>query len=80
VRWAAHDVKYYRSGMQPFHHPLVGDLTLNYDALEIPADPGLTIVAYTAEAGAPSQQALDLLASWTSTAAQAHADPAKHDS
>ncbi len=28
VRWAAHDVKYYRSGVQPFHHPVVGDLTL----------------------------------------------------
>jgi hypothetical protein len=49
VRWAAHDVDYYRSGTQPFHHPLVGDLTLNYDALELPADPGQTIVAYTAD-------------------------------
>jgi len=29
VRWAAHDVDYYRSGVQPFHHPLVGDLTLD---------------------------------------------------
>ncbi len=67
VRWAAHDVKYYRSGVQPFHHPVVGDLTLNYDALEIPADPGLTIVAYTAEPDSPSQQALDQLATWTST-------------
>jgi hypothetical protein len=80
VRWAAHDVKYYRSGTQPFHHPLVGDLTLDYDALEIPADLGLTIVAYTAEAGSPSQQALDLLASWTSTPDQARTDSGKHDS
>lgn len=80
VRWAAHDVKYYRSGTQPFHHPLVGDLDLNYDALEIPADPGLTIVAYTAEAGSPSQQALDLLASWTSTPDQAPAGGAEYDS
>src|SRR6266700_4136633 len=67
VRWAAHDVKYYRSGVQPFHHPCVGDLTLTYDALEIPADPGLTIVAYTAEPDSPSQQALNQLATWTST-------------
>lgn len=64
-------MKYYRSGVQPFHHPMAGDLTLNYDALEIPADPGLTIVAYAAEPGSPSQQALDLLASWTSTPADA---------
>jgi hypothetical protein len=39
VRWAAHNVKYYRSGVQPFHQSLVGDLTLSYDAFEIPADP-----------------------------------------
>jgi transcriptional regulator with XRE-family HTH domain len=66
-RWAAHDVEYYRSGVQPFHHPVAGDLILDYDALEIPADPGLTIIAYTAEPGSPARQALDLLASWTAT-------------
>ena len=60
------DVKYYRSGEQPFHHPIVGDLVLNYDALEIPADPGLTIVAYTADLDSPSQRALDQLATWAS--------------
>ena len=67
TRWAAHDVKYYRSGAQPFRHPIVGELTLNYDALEIPADPGLTIIAYTAEAESSAQQALDQLASWATT-------------
>jgi transcriptional regulator with XRE-family HTH domain len=35
-RWAAHDGEYYRNGVQPFRHPLVGDLDLEYDALEIP--------------------------------------------
>jgi transcriptional regulator with XRE-family HTH domain len=72
-RWAAHDLAYYRSGTQPFHHPLVGDLTLDYDALELPADPGQTIVAYSAEPGSPARHALDLLASWTSTPDQAPA-------
>ncbi len=47
MRWDAHDVEYYRSGRQRFHHPAVGDLDLDYDALEIPADPGLAIVTYT---------------------------------
>jgi transcriptional regulator with XRE-family HTH domain len=73
VRWAAHDVDYYRSGVQLFRHPVAGDLTLSYDALEIPADPGQTIVAYTAKPGSPSQQALNLLASWA--AAQDDAPP-----
>jgi transcriptional regulator with XRE-family HTH domain len=58
IRWAAHNVRYYRSGVQPFRHPLVGDLTLSYDALELAADPGLTIIAYTAEAGSSTQDAL----------------------
>jgi transcriptional regulator with XRE-family HTH domain len=79
VRWAAHDVDYYRSGTQPFHHPLVGDLTLDYDALELPSDPGLSIIAYTAEPGSPSRQALDLLASWTATPDQAPAVTAESD-
>jgi transcriptional regulator with XRE-family HTH domain len=79
VRWAAHDVDYYRSGVQPFHHPLVGDLTLDYDVLELPADPGLSIVAYTAEAGSPARHALDLLAAWTSTPDRAPAVTPDHD-
>ena len=66
-RWAAHDVEHYRSGVQPFHHPIAGDLILDYDALELAADPGLTIIAYTAKPGSPAQQALDVLAAWAAT-------------
>jgi transcriptional regulator with XRE-family HTH domain len=79
-RWAAHDVEYYRSGVQPFRHPLAGDLDLDYDALEIPADPGQTIIAYSAVPGSAARDALDILASWAATyypAAQLdEADPA----
>ena len=67
VRWATHDVRFHRTGVKRFHHPIVGDLTLAYEALELPADPGLTIFAYTAEPNSPSHDALNLLASWTST-------------
>jgi transcriptional regulator with XRE-family HTH domain len=58
VRWEAHDVEYYRSGRQRFHHPDVGDLDLDYDALEVPADPGLTLVTYTVATTAPHATAL----------------------
>ncbi len=51
VRWAGHDVRFRRSGTKRFHHPLVGDLTLAFEALELPADPGLVIVTYSAEPG-----------------------------
>jgi len=66
-QWAAHDVEYYRSGIQPFRHPLAGHLDLEYDALEIPADPGQTIIAYSAEPGSAAHDALGILASWAAT-------------
>jgi hypothetical protein len=49
VRWAAHNVRFHRSGVKRFHHPLVGDLTLTYERLELPADPEQSIFVYTAE-------------------------------
>ena len=58
VRWAAHDVGYYRTGIQAFRHPVVGDLDLQYDALEVAADAGLTVVAYTARPHTDSDHAL----------------------
>jgi transcriptional regulator with XRE-family HTH domain len=73
IRWAAHDVEYYRSGVQPFHHPIAGDLILDYEALELPADPGLTIIAYTAKPGSPARQALDVLAAWAAAPGNAPA-------
>jgi transcriptional regulator with XRE-family HTH domain len=66
-RWAAHDVVEYRSGTQPFRHPLVGDLTLSYEALDVVADPGHTIIVYSAEPDSPSQAGLDRLAAGTRT-------------
>jgi transcriptional regulator with XRE-family HTH domain len=66
IRWASHDVRQYRSGTQPFHHALVGDLTLSYEALQLTADIGLTLIVYTAEPDSPSQEALNRLASWPS--------------
>jgi len=72
VRWAAHNVKFHRTGAKRLHHPVVGDLELSYEALELPGDSGQRILAYTAEPGSPSQNALDLLASWTATPTQAH--------
>ena len=67
VRWAAHNVKFHRTGTKRFHHPVVGDLTLNFEALELAADPGQRLNIYTAEPGSPSHDALNLLASWITT-------------
>jgi hypothetical protein len=39
----------------------------DYEAMELAADPGLTVITYTAEPGSPAQDALNLLASWAAT-------------
>jgi len=63
--WAAHDVRLHRTGVKRLRHPVVGELTLTYEGLDLTADRGLRLNAYTAEAAGPSQQRLDLLASWS---------------
>jgi len=65
--WAAHNVRFHRTGVKRFHHPAVGDLTLTYEALDLAADEGLRVSAYSAEPGTPSDDALRLLASWAAT-------------
>lgn len=65
--WAAHNVRFHRTGIKRFRHPVVGDLTLTYEALDLAADAGLRISAYTAEPGTPSDDALKVLASWAAT-------------
>jgi quercetin dioxygenase-like cupin family protein/transcriptional regulator with XRE-family HTH domain len=61
TRWAAHNVRLHRSGGKQLHDSVAGDPQLTYEALELPADPGLTIITYTAEPGSTSQGALDFL-------------------
>jgi transcriptional regulator with XRE-family HTH domain len=68
TRWAAHNVRFHQTGTKRLHHPVVGDLTLSYETMDLSADAGLNLTVYTAEAESASQQALDLLASWTATA------------
>ncbi|MBM7789497.1 helix-turn-helix transcriptional regulator [Tenggerimyces flavus] len=65
--WAAHNVRLHRTGIKQFHHPVVGDLELSFEALALPADPGLTLTIYTAAAGSPTEDALSLLGSWSTT-------------
>ena len=67
TRWAAHNVRIHRTGTKAFHHPVVGELTLTYEMLDLSADSGLAVLTYTAEPGSKSAEALDLLASWTAT-------------
>ncbi|MGW1191277.1 helix-turn-helix domain-containing protein [Streptomyces sp. NPDC002559] len=67
TRWGAHDVRHHGTGTKRFRHPVVGELTLAYEGLEMAAEPGLTLTVYTAEPGSPSEEGLRLLASWAAT-------------
>jgi transcriptional regulator with XRE-family HTH domain len=56
--WEQHDVRLPAAGRHRFHHPLVGDLDLVFEAAELRADPGLTLLLATADHGSPTESAL----------------------
>ena len=75
TRWARHDVRLHNTGRKRFSHPVVGELVLAFDAMELPAERGLTLTAYSAEPGTPAEEKLRLLASWSATVDQPEAAP-----
>jgi transcriptional regulator with XRE-family HTH domain len=66
-RWAAHDVQIHTTGIKLIHHPIVGDLDLPYESFPLSHDQTHSLVAYTAEPGSSTQDALTLLASWAAS-------------
>ena len=68
THWAAHNVRFHATAVKHFHHPVVGELDLSFNRLDVAADPGLTLFAYAAEPGSRSEEALNLLGSWAATA------------
>jgi hypothetical protein len=65
--WAAHNIRYHQSGTKRLHHPVVGDLELSYEVMELSADAGLRLAIFTAEPCSRTEDALSLLASWAAT-------------
>ncbi|WP_240512754.1 hypothetical protein [Streptomyces griseoruber] len=47
--WAEHDVLAHTTGSKRLHHPLVGDLTLEYVVLAVEGDPDQTLIVHTPE-------------------------------
>jgi transcriptional regulator with XRE-family HTH domain len=64
ARWARHDVRLHLTGTKRLRHPVVGELDLRFETMELPADPGLALLLYTAEPDSQTEQALTFLASW----------------
>jgi transcriptional regulator with XRE-family HTH domain len=69
--WSAHRVHQRTTGTKSYHHPLVGDLTVDYQALTPNDDEDQTVFVYSTPAGSASRAALELLAQW-----QTRAEPA----
>ncbi|MEU7555757.1 helix-turn-helix transcriptional regulator [Streptomyces sp. NPDC044571] len=60
--WARQEVRLKSHGGYHLRHPVVGELTLAYESLNLPDDPDQSLITYTAEAGSPSEAALRILA------------------
>lgn len=74
--WADHNVHQHTHGTKTFHHPVVGEMTLSYETLDVMGDRDQTLTVYTAEPATASEAALDLLASWSGQVAEGPAGPA----
>ncbi|MFJ9467640.1 helix-turn-helix transcriptional regulator [Streptomyces caniferus] len=60
--WSRHAVHNCTFGTKRFHHPLVGELELDFEMLQTPDGSGQGVLMYTAAPGSPSEAALRLLA------------------
>lgn len=67
TRWAKHNVRHHRTAIKRLRNPIIGEIELTGDAMELPGD-GLTVIIYTAPADSEAQHQLGFLASWSSTA------------
>jgi transcriptional regulator with XRE-family HTH domain len=67
-RWARHEVRRHRAGTKRITHPLVGDMAVNYETMQLTADDGLNLIVCGVAPGSRDADALDLLASWHTTA------------
>jgi len=73
--WASHDVRTHDDGIKSITHPVAGDLDLHFEAMELSSARGMTLVAYSAEAGSATDDALRLLSSWAATQMPTNAGP-----
>lgn len=66
--WGAHDVREHRTGVKTIHHPVVGDLDLTYQAMDVASDRGLQMIVFSAAPGSATHERLQVLANLTVTA------------
>jgi transcriptional regulator with XRE-family HTH domain len=64
AKWGVHNVRRHGTGVKNFRHHVVGDVTFNFEGLEVTEDPGLQFVIYTTEPGSASHERIRMLGSW----------------
>jgi transcriptional regulator with XRE-family HTH domain len=74
ARWARHEVRLHRTARKRLGNRVVGEIELTGDALDLAGD-GLTMIAYSAEAGSQAEDQLKLLATWSATARTSDTEP-----
>jgi transcriptional regulator with XRE-family HTH domain len=67
--WAEHRVYQRTYGSKRLRHPVVGELTVDYETFMMPGDADQTLFIFTTEAGTASRDAMNLLISWSLSAA-----------
>ncbi|GIG69408.1 helix-turn-helix transcriptional regulator [Phytomonospora endophytica] len=68
--WARHPVRTCTFGVKLLHHPLVGELELNFENMVLPDDSGQRVLMYSAAPGSPARGGLDLLRELTAPPAR----------
>ncbi|MGH3253126.1 MAG: helix-turn-helix transcriptional regulator [Trebonia sp.] len=63
--WSEHHVHQRTFGSKRLHHPVVGELTVDYETLFLPGDSQQTLYIYTTPPDSTSRQAMNLLANWS---------------
>ncbi|MFD3456977.1 helix-turn-helix transcriptional regulator [Streptomyces sp. NPDC058691] len=77
--WPDHKVFDRTHGQKPLHHPVVGDLTIDYQAFTMPGDTDQTLFMYLPAQDRASQDAWKLLASWSADASAARPGAGRTD-
>lgn len=62
--WARHDVSFHRSGSKRLSHPAVGVIDLEFEGMELPSEPDLTLLVYAVEPESVTADKLQLLEHW----------------
>jgi transcriptional regulator with XRE-family HTH domain len=56
--WADRNLFQHTYGPKRIHHKAIGTITVNYETMHLAADPGLSLIVYTADPGSPSEAKL----------------------